>query len=136
MRLHRPLVEAEWQATICSAGHPLPLLIRGDDVVPVGKYGPLIGVFPTGHRQEEILTLAPGEALVLFTDGVTEARQGGQFYEDERLRHVLARSGPGPAKAIVDELLTDVLRFEEDAPRDDIAIVAISVPSHPPRPAS
>jgi sigma-B regulation protein RsbU (phosphoserine phosphatase) len=87
----------------------------------------LVGALPSEHREETTLTLVPGDALVLFTDGVTEARQGGHFYEDQRLGHVLGGQ-PGPAKAIVDALLTDVLHFQEEAPRDDIAVVALQVP--------
>lgn len=127
VRLRRLTVEAGWQATICSGGHPLPLLIRGDDVVSVGRYGTLIGAMPTGRREETMLMLAPGDALVLFTDGVTEARQGRRFYGEKRLRHVLG-GRPGSARAIVDTLLTDVLGFQADAPRDDVAVVAVLVP--------
>ena len=126
-RLRRLTVESAWQATICAGGHPLPLLIRGDEVASVGIQGRLVGALPTEHREETTLTLVPGDALVLFTDGVTEARQGGHFYEDQRLSQVLGGQ-PGPAKAIVDALLADVLHYQEEAPRDDIAVVALLVP--------
>jgi phosphoserine phosphatase RsbU/P len=70
--------------------------------------------------------LAPGDLMVLFTDGVTEGRRGRELYGDERLeRSVVAhRAAPQPAEAV----LADVLAFQDGTARDDIAVVAVRVP--------
>jgi sigma-B regulation protein RsbU (phosphoserine phosphatase) len=70
--------------------------------------------------------LRPGDQLVFFTDGVTEGRRGRDFYGDEWLQ--VAVAGHTSAGAVVARLLHDVLQFQEGAPSDDIAIVAIHVP--------
>jgi phosphoserine phosphatase RsbU/P len=128
LRLRRGSDREPWHATICSGGHPLPLLIRGDEVAPVGLHGTLVGAVPTAHREETTLPLKPGNALVLFTDGVTEARQGMRFYGDQRL-HMVVGGRRDRAQVIVDAVLDDVLAFQHNSPRDDVAVVAVLVPT-------
>ena len=71
--------------------------------------------------------LLPGDTLVLYTDGITEARSGKAFYGEERLTTAVARSFDS-AKALTSVILNDVLEFQTGRPRDDIVIVAIHVP--------
>src|SRR5436309_7333083 len=61
-------------ASVVSAGHPLPLLIRGGHAEPVGRGGPLLGAFDHGHWLPAAVELESGDVLVMFTDGVTDAR--------------------------------------------------------------
>jgi sigma-B regulation protein RsbU (phosphoserine phosphatase) len=121
-----------WQVTACSAGHPLPLLADQDgSVEPVGEHGTLVGVLPALRLHEVTLTLRPGEAVVLYTDGVPEARDGGEFYGEGRAADVLTRAHAEGAQ-LPDALLADVLEYEHDLPRDDIAIVAVTNPRADP----
>jgi sigma-B regulation protein RsbU (phosphoserine phosphatase) len=72
--------------------------------------------------------LQPGSRIVLYTDGVTEARRHDEQYGDVRLRAVLDRpEGPELAEVI----LADVLDFQGGTARDDIAVVTITVPADP-----
>jgi phosphoserine phosphatase RsbU/P len=64
----------------------------------------------------------------VYTDGVTEARHAGGFYGETRLVEALSLPGRS-VTALTEALLDDVLRFQSGSPRDDIAIVAISVPA-------
>ena len=60
---------------ISTGGHPLPLLLRADgSVEPVGAPGTLLGVVPDPNLEDRAVTLAPGDALVFYTDGVIESR--------------------------------------------------------------
>ena len=126
MRLRR--TGRGWHGLVSSGGHPLPLL-RGTDGTraAVGVAGSLIGVVDDPVLHDADLVLAPGETLVTYTDGVTEARRDGDFYGDERLHQVVATTPVG-AHPVVDAILTDVLEFQRGRPRDDIAIVALHVP--------
>ena len=92
-----------------------------------GTPGSLIGVLPEPDLHDEEFVLQPGDRLVLYTDGVTEGRGIDGFFGDERLEVAVTGAGP-PARATVDALLREVLAFQDDNPRDDIAIVAIAVP--------
>jgi sigma-B regulation protein RsbU (phosphoserine phosphatase) len=121
-----------WTATVSVGGHPLPLLTRGGaHPVPVGRAGSLLGVLPELELYDTEIVLAPGDGVVLYTDGVVEGRSGSDFYGESRLEAVIAANA-GSATALADGVAGDVLRFQSDDPQDDVAVVAIRVPA-PPR---
>jgi len=117
-----------WRGTLACGGHPLPLLIRtGSGAVELGSSGSLIGVLDQPTWQDTDVDLRPGDAIVAFTDGVTEGRNGEDFYGDNRLRASVIRHA-GSATSLAEGVLADVLEFQSGDARDDIAIVAVSVP--------
>lgn len=121
-----------WQVTMSSGGHPLPLLrTPGKPVTPIGEPGSLVGVFPTAQFRETAINLMPDDMLLIYTDGVTEARHGGGFYGDVRLTELLASTAGGVTE-VTETLLADVLDFQLGLARDDIAVVTIQVPTETP----
>ncbi|MBW3668298.1 MAG: SpoIIE family protein phosphatase [Actinobacteria bacterium] len=125
VRLQR--VDGRWTATVCSGGHPLPLLLRDGKATHAGGPGSLLGVLPQPTFHETVMALQPGDAIVLYTDGVTEARRGTDFFDEPGLVRSVAACATS-ASAITDGVLADVLAFQGDNPRDDIAVVAVRVP--------
>ncbi len=118
-----------WLATVACGGHPLPLLRRADgSVTEAGERGTLIGVLPSAITVDVEVRLEPGDALLLVTDGVTEARRGSELFGDARVADVLRAAGDS-ADAVVDDLLEQVLDYQAGSPRDDIAIVTLRVPT-------
>ena len=112
-----------------NAGHDDPFLLRpGMETRQLsGQGGPPLGTvddfaYPVEYRQ-----LAPGEMLLLYTDGVTEAQDKAQsFYEMKRLSKLLASAAPRDAKAAVDLVREDVSRFVAGAEQaDDITLLAV-----------
>ncbi|NMR18840.1 SpoIIE family protein phosphatase [Cellulomonas fimi] len=119
--------EGTWRATVACGGHPLPLLRRaGRSPVRVGEHGALLGVLPHARFTDTEVALKPGDALVLFTDGVTEARRPGQFYGIERLLAVVDEHRAAAAE-VTDAILADVMTFQSGDARDDIAVVTVAV---------
>lgn len=117
-----------WTVTMASAGHPLPLLLPpGGPPVQVGEVGALSGVFEAARTHDTDLGLEPGAALLLYTDGVTEARADAGFYGSARLLEVLSRPARD-AGDLATVVLEDVLAFQAGDPRDDIALVVVRVP--------
>jgi phosphoserine phosphatase RsbU/P len=118
-----------WTATVSCGGHPLPFLIRSEDPpITFGRPGSLVGVLTQPRFFDTTVTLGTGDMIVLYTDGVPEARNGrGEFYSDDRLRAFL-EVGRSSAPALVDELLDEVMQFQLQRSRDDIALVAVAVP--------
>lgn len=119
-----------------SAGHPAPWLLRADRVEQAMVLAePAIAVQPTfdgSPYPTEIVDLAPGEAVLLYTDGLAEARNAaGEFYEDVRLKDALDELRGLPAQLVVDRLYEDVTRFvgagahEPQALGDDVALVCL-----------
>jgi sigma-B regulation protein RsbU (phosphoserine phosphatase) len=120
-----------WTATVSVGGHPLPLLARdGDSPVAIGRPGSLVGVLTDPDFDDTTVLLAPGDAVVLYTDGVTEGRSGKDFYGERRLRAVIATHA-GSATELVEGIAADVLRYQSDDPTDDVAVVAVRVPAMP-----
>ncbi|MDP9485959.1 MAG: PAS domain S-box protein, partial [Actinomycetota bacterium] len=114
---------------VSRAGHPPPLVVRPDgSVEEVGCSGRVLGVFPDAELQDTPLRLMPGEVLVLYTDGVTEARSpDGEFFGEERLRALLRSCAGLEAGAFASRIKGVVLEFQEGYPRDDLAILVLRV---------
>lgn len=116
----------KWCASVTAAGHPLPLLVPGTgEPRLVGEPGSLLGVMSSLDLPTASLDLAPGDRLLLYTDGVTEGRRDAHEYGELRLLRRAAGAAPGAA-ALVAAVLEDVLAFQGDLPRDDIALLAIT----------
>jgi serine phosphatase RsbU (regulator of sigma subunit) len=122
----RPNSTGAARATIACGGHPLPLLLRADGRLEVaGKPGTLLGSFPEPELTDQTVDLRSGDVLVLYTDGVTEARSDHQTFGEDRLRAVLeARRGKSAAEiaAAIEEA---ALEFQQGRARDDIAVVVL-----------
>jgi PAS domain S-box-containing protein len=112
---------------VSRAGHPAPLLVSSDGKVEeVGPPGRALGVFDDAELGDGSLRFMPGEALVLYTDGVTEARSpDGDFFGDERLRCLLTSCSTLDAAGIAARIKNVVLDFQEGYPRDDLAVLVL-----------
>ena len=117
-----------WDAAVCAGGHPLPLLLRpGQAPGTVGRSGGLVGAFADPSFHHVPVPLEPGDTLLLYTDGVTEARAGGGFYGEERLVESTRRPWAS-ASELSSNVVEDVLSFQGDFAADDVAVVAVHVP--------
>jgi sigma-B regulation protein RsbU (phosphoserine phosphatase) len=125
VRLRR--VGGAWTATVACGGHPLPLLVRGGAIERVPATGSLLGVLDDPVFEESAVPLKSDDAVVLYTDGVTEGRRGKGFFEDAGLEEAI-RANPGSAGTLSDGILAEVLSFQDGTPSDDIALVVVHVP--------
>lgn len=113
--------------TVATGGHPLPLVLRGDGrVEEAGSPGTLLGVFPDPELTDRVVELGPGDSIVFYTDGVTEAQSEGRMYGEDRLRAALSPAAGLDAGALARRIESDVLEFQPDAP-DDIAILVLRI---------
>jgi serine phosphatase RsbU (regulator of sigma subunit) len=113
-----------------SGGHPLPIVLRADATVEwLGVHGTLLGVVPDPELEDRSAQLGPGDALVCFTDGVTEA--GGSRYAlgEERLGELLRGCAGLDADTIAGRVERAALEAHDGPPRDDIAVVVLRVTS-------
>lgn len=117
----------DWLVKISSGGHPLPLLVHADGRIgEIGAAGSLVGVLTHPQLDDERAVISVGDRLVVFTDGVTEARGAAGPFGLERVVALLGRVGRSAAE-VTDTLLEGVLEFQDGQARDDIAIVTIAV---------
>jgi serine phosphatase RsbU (regulator of sigma subunit) len=109
-----------------SAGHPPPRLLRaGGTPEPLAVRGLALGIDGGQEYDEARVRLDPGDAIVLFTDGLLEARRDGELYGEQRLDAALAANAQLPAQALADTLLADCKAFGGGELGDDCAIVVL-----------
>ena len=113
------------------AGHEPPLLVRGDDG-GTSRYhlegeGRLLGLFDEVSVNNATLSLGPDDSLVLYTDGVVEARnREREFFGETRLSELASQSLDLPAQALCDRIIAEVAAHSgEPAQADDITVVSI-----------
>ena len=110
-----------------NGGHEFPILVNSAGVKgQLEPTGPLVGVIPGAQFDIQSICIEPGDTLVAFTDGVTEARNSaGEFFGRERLYGLLSRPAP-TATELLDLIQASVREFMgEAAPSDDIALLAV-----------
>ena len=112
------------ELSVCLAGHPLPMLLRADgEVHPVGEPGTLLGMFEDVNLTDSPAEMAPGDALVLFTDGLLEWPSRREV--DGDFRQLLASLCGSSAE----EIVRAVERWWRDGTkgyaRDDVAVLVV-----------
>jgi serine phosphatase RsbU (regulator of sigma subunit) len=119
----------------CNAGHNPPLLFCCDredgeppDARPLTRTALPLGILPSLEGWTEKTVIAPGDVLVLYTDGVTEAQDERQeFYTEERLYRLVRRNQHRSAPIIAAKIVDSVYEFMGDAgQQDDITLVVVS----------
>ncbi|EOD69691.1 PP2C family protein-serine/threonine phosphatase, partial [Amycolatopsis vancoresmycina] len=116
--------------TLATGGHPPALLIRADGSSRFlsAPGGQLVGAFPRARFTAVDVLLEPGDTLLLYSDGLTEARVHGRVrYSEERLRTDLAGLAPATASTVI-EAVTGLLAGFGDGVEDDTALLALSIP--------
>jgi sigma-B regulation protein RsbU (phosphoserine phosphatase) len=108
------------------AGHDRPVLLRADGQVGfVGKGGTALGLLADIASPSMTVGLGPGDALVFYTDGVTERRHGRELFGVDRLLKAAEPLVGYSPEVVAARLRTVTLGFSPEAPRDDIAILVL-----------
>ncbi|HKH17567.1 MAG TPA: SpoIIE family protein phosphatase [Solirubrobacteraceae bacterium] len=124
--VHLDISRPAIRARIACGGHPPALLRRaGGAVEDLGVPGTLLGLVRDPHLEDARAELHAGDALVLFTDGITEARAPKRVLDPEDLHDALRAMAPDSSQRIVEQLTALALGNESAPPRDDIAVLAL-----------
>ncbi|MEU4773503.1 SpoIIE family protein phosphatase [Micromonospora sp. NPDC023644] len=108
------------------AGHDRPVLLpAGGGARFVGTGGTALGLLDSIASPTAVVPLDPGDALVFYTDGVTERRRGRELFGTDRLRDAAAPLAGYSADVIAARLRSTAIGFSTEAPRDDIAILVL-----------
>jgi len=115
-----------------NAGHNPPLLLRNgsDDFETLDTGGLLIGAMQTvTPYEEESIYLAPGDLLIMFTDGITEAYNKNleEEYEEKRLKKCILANRDKSSGDILDAIIDEVRRFEEGSVLDDLTLIVLKI---------
>ncbi len=117
---------ASGEVLFLSAGHPPPLLISaaGSDLLET-SYGLPLGAFDTSYEITRA-RLSPGDTLVLYTDGLTEARSGRELFDEGRLLEASAALQGRPPREVVESLSAAATDFAGSL-GDDLQLLAVRI---------
>jgi sigma-B regulation protein RsbU (phosphoserine phosphatase) len=115
------------EVEICNAGHCPPLLIKSGKVTSLEATGMPVGIFGAGNYSTKKIQLAPGDSLLLYTDGLTEAQnRDNTEYGADRLAELVKSRHELPPEALTQLCMEDLKTFISGVPRtDDLAILVI-----------
>jgi phosphoserine phosphatase RsbU/P len=123
------ILDSDGNCTYTNAGHNPPYLVRRDGTIEeLTEGGLVLGLFAAAEYESRTVRLAPGDHIVLFTDGVLEARNTvGDEFGEERLREVLKANAHQAADRIVACVQEQLTAFSANTPQhDDITLMALS----------
>jgi phosphoserine phosphatase RsbU/P len=115
------VLSADGGLVYANAGHNPPALLTRSGLRRLTRGGPAVGMFETASFEEERLALTGGDTLVLFTDGVTEARnRRDEEYGEERLVDCIVAAAEEGPRGLLDRVFASVREFCDGAdPTDD-----------------
>src|SRR5882672_1494859 len=122
------ILEEDGRLTFINAGHPSPLILREGVVTELVSEGSFpVGLIPEANYRAETEHLRPGDTLILFTDGVTEAMDpDDELFGVTRLRKVLSGQHDVPLKELQNKVLESVETFTRGANQsDDITVLLV-----------
>jgi serine phosphatase RsbU (regulator of sigma subunit) len=120
------------EAEIVCAGHPQPVLVHDGRAEYVGRSGPILGAFADASWRSTSVSLRPGDVLVLYSDGATDATGAHEHFGPERLQTALV--GATSATDAIARVKQRLAQFEVGVQADDTAILAVQRIPHDPIP--
>lgn len=108
-----------------SAGHPAAWLWQDSEMQALRSTGPLLTLTPDASYYSREVPLLTGDVVLLYTDGLAEARSGGQLFGEERIANLIRRDPGQDAGVICKQLLAAARDFASEPLSDDVAILAI-----------
>ena len=128
-----PAADGTLLVTLARGGHPPPFLITAaGGAETVGTPGPLLGAFDGGVWEERHVVLGGGEALVFYTDGVTDTRgEDGELFGQDRLSELLDGTAALDADEVCSRIDEALQAFERGQQRDDVALLVLRCAAKP-----
>ena len=122
------LLELDGRLSYVNAAHCPPIIVRaGGELSTLNATGVPVGLMETAEFGVAEEHLVPGDKVVIYTDGVTEAQNAaGEFFGKKRLREIVTARAADPCQALHDAIQAAVTEFTEGAPQsDDITLVVL-----------
>lgn len=115
------------EVRFCQAGHPAPVHISSTGVTHCGTGGYPVGLLPDLAYDETTIQLAPGDRLVLYSDGVTDsAGPGEEIYGQDRFSALLHRTKPGSLREMIESVDLSLANWRKNAElADDLSLLAL-----------
>lgn len=109
-----------------NGGHPSPIAFKPGSARPVEGEGSLVGAFSSSEFLDAVTTIGPDETLLMYTDGLIEARSpSGELFGEERLQELLSELPAGPVADIPVRVMMAVEEFTQNGLSDDLALLVV-----------
>lgn len=128
------LSRADGSLVFCSAGHPAPVIWSGGHGALLHGGGPLAGAWEGLPYEDHQTHLGRGDLLVLYTDGIIEAKRDGELFGEDRLLELVDSLAPCPLEDLATSIVAAVTDFAQGRLRDDVALLLVS-PTREPGPS-
>lgn len=115
----------------CSAGHPPPVYAENGTVTRLQTRSTPLGIYFDAHYTDGTIAMKPGDTMILYTDGITEARVSGRFFGEEGVIDAVRSLVAWPTEKLPALLLERALAFSGGYLRDDVALLAVSYTGKP-----
>ena len=121
------LISVDGGLTYCNAGHNPPFVVGKSGVKRLGEGGPVVGLLEFAPYDQESIQLDPGDTVIVFSDGVSEAlNAAGEEFGDDRLEAVSKAAGDATPAVVVEKIVAGVREFTKGAPQsDDITVMVV-----------
>jgi sigma-B regulation protein RsbU (phosphoserine phosphatase) len=121
------IIDGAGSLTYCNAGHNPPFVLGKSGIRRLEEGGPVVGLLEFAPYAQDIVRLDPGDVIVIFSDGVSEALDaGGEEFGDARLEAVATAARDETSAQLVDRIVVAVREFTKGAPQsDDITVMVI-----------
>jgi PAS domain S-box-containing protein len=111
----------------CSAGHPPAIIKQGSTVELLNEHSPIIGAFSDVSYRNVKANLRKNGVLIIYTDGIIEARSASGFYGEDRLLEFIASLEDMQVERMPQAILDDVKKYSNGLLFDDVALLAVSL---------
>jgi len=113
-------LEPDGQLTYCNAGHNPPLVFGKSGIRRLETGGPIVGLFEGATFEEETVQLSPGDWLIVFSDGVSEALSAdGEEFGETRIVQTVQKNSGIPPPDLLQAIFAEVRSFTKGAPQND-----------------
>lgn len=121
------IIHPDGRTQVALAGHPSPILVSGGDaaLIEVDARGPILGLLEPTEWPVTDLVIPEGGTLVLYTDGLVEARRGSDIFGWERAAAVMTNERGVPLEERLAHLTEAARRYDDGHLRDDVAVLAV-----------
>jgi len=120
-------LSSDGKLMFCNAGHNPPLVFGGDGLRRIESGGMPVGMFEMAPYSCDTITMKPGDTMVLYSDGVTEAQNvAGEEFGEARLVQVMERYTRGSADVVLEQIIDSVKEFAHGAEQyDDVTALVV-----------
>lgn len=105
--------------TYVNAGHNPPILFRGHEKTEMQEGGPILGVLQDAQYPQEKIQILPGDVVLFYTDGITEAARDNDYFGVERLMELVEKDMSASPEDMVKYVLETVSEFSNNSPQSD-----------------